>query len=189
MLTALSFGVIFILIVIIISKNSTINHLRSEIDALKQQITLSEPDDEDDDFELTDYEPDPLPINYEPDNSHKVDWERAQELQSRAILGHYLKPLKDLEDKSHFFYGKKVVISGVYDEYPDRNDLAQRFWIKGADIDRAIGKRTEFLIIGDDAGPRKIEKAKEQGITIITQDELIKYFPEGNIYKETSEEE
>ncbi len=110
------------------------------------------------------------------DNSYKVDYMEALYLSERYIDSKYMYPIKDLEDKSNFFYAKKVVITGVYDDYPDRNDLAKLFWECGADIDRGIGVKTEFLIVGDEAGPKKLLQAKEQGITIIDQKKLNKYF-------------
>lgn len=105
-----------------------------------------------------------------------IDFERVQELRSRKIERKYLFPKKELEDQSHFFYGKKIVITGEYDSFPDRNDLAKLFWDVGADIDTGIGKNTDFLITGSDYGPVKMKKAIEQNITIIDQDNLFDYF-------------
>ena len=160
------FTVCLVLWIIIIRKNTKIFKLKKELEELKKLKEYSTTAEETFDLE---------PINYEPD--YKVSWERAKELQARTIESQYLYPIKDLEDTSHFFYGKKVVISGVYDNYPDRNDLARLFWEVGADIDTTVGKYTEFLIIGDDAGPKKLETAKQRGITIIKQYQLKKYFP------------
>lgn len=105
-------------------------------------------------------------------NPNAVSYERALELQERKIESKYLYPKKDVEDKSNYFYEKKVVITGIFYDYPDRNDLAKLFWEAGADIDTGIGKSTDCLIVGEDAGPSKLKKAEAQGVEIIYQDEL-----------------
>lgn len=74
----------------------------------------------------------------------------------KALRGDVLK--KDLSnaDPSNPFYDKKVVITGVFSM--DREDMAQ--WLKrmGADIDTAISKKTQIVLVGEKAGPKKLEK-------------------------------
>ena len=54
------------------------------------------------------------------------------------------------------FYNKKVVITGVFDI--DRNELAQKLKSFGADLDTGITKRTNFVFVGQEAGPAKLAK-------------------------------
>lgn len=103
-------------------------------------------------------------------------YEDLARFKSMKIESRFLKPLKDLEDTGNMFFKKKVVISGVFDDFYDRNILAQKLWEVGADIDASVGKKTQFLIIGDDAGPSKIDKANANGAVIIDQYELPDYF-------------
>lgn len=110
--------------------------------------------------------------------SNGLDYERVQELKSRKIESKYFYPITDLDDESNFFFGKKIVITGEFDLFPDRNEVAKLFWNVGADIDTGIGKNTEFLIVGLDYGPKKMQKAIENGISIIDQDRLSEYFNE-----------
>ena len=72
------------------------------------------------------------------------------------IRGDLLK--KDLTgaNPDNPFYDKKVVITGVFSI--DRKELAAKLKSMGADIDGSVTKRTDFVIIGEDAGPKKLEK-------------------------------
>lgn len=65
---------------------------------------------------------------------------------------------KDLTnaDSSNPFYNKKVVITGIFDV--ERNILAAKLKSLGADIDTALSKLTDYIIIGEDAGPAKLAK-------------------------------
>lgn len=65
------------------------------------------------------------------------------------------------------FYDKKVVITGVFEI--ERSELAQTLKEMGADINTGITKRTEIVLIGEDAGPSKLAKIaqlQEAGIEI-----------------------
>ena len=76
--------------------------------------------------------------------------------QHKQLKGDVLR--KDLSnaDPNNPFYNKKVVITGVFDV--DRETLAQHLKSLGADIDTAISRKTNFVIIGRDAGPSKLAK-------------------------------
>ncbi|PIE50770.1 MAG: hypothetical protein CSA38_02045 [Flavobacteriales bacterium] len=99
--------------------------------------------------------------------------ETLTELRSRKIESKYLRPKKDAEN-INMFYKKKVVITGTFDRFPDRNDLAIYFYESGADIDVGITERVDYLIAGENAGWRKLEKAEEYGIDVFSEDEIIK---------------
>ena len=75
------------------------------------------------------------------------------------LRGDVLK--KDLTDADpeNPFYDKKVVITGVFEI--DRTELADRLKKMGADIDTGITKRTDYVLTGQDAGPKKLEKIKQ----------------------------
>lgn len=92
--------------------------------------------------------------------------------KSNEVPSEYLKPQKDLEDKSHFFYGKKVCISGQLNNFPYRAELAKHLWEVGADVQVNVGKTCGILIAGDGVGPSKLKRAKEQGVHIIEEEEL-----------------
>lgn len=80
--------------------------------------------------------------------------------QSQKISGDLTEApdLNSIENKDNYFFGKKVVVSGTYDNWPDRKELAKILKDLGADIDTNIGKKTNVLCAGDGVGPKKIEK-------------------------------
>lgn len=72
--------------------------------------------------------------------------------------------IKDLDsciNKDTPFYDKKIVITGVFSRYPKREDLARMLKDYGADIDKSISKRTDMVIMGAGAGPKKMEKIRQ----------------------------
>ena len=77
------------------------------------------------------------------------------------------------------FYDKKAVITGVFSM--DRKDIAARLKKLGADVDTSITKKTAFVCVGEDAGPKKLETIKkynESGCNIATlsESDLISIF-------------
>lgn len=98
--------------------------------------------------------------------------------KTRKIDKKYLYPRKDLEDTSHYFYGKKIVITGRFEKIHFRNKIAKELWNVGADIDTNIGKNTNIVIVGSyDVGPKKMEQIIEKGLKIIREDELLEKLP------------
>ncbi|MHA3046505.1 HIRAN domain-containing protein [Riemerella anatipestifer] len=106
----------------------------------------------------------------------EITQEEIAELQSRKIDRKYYYPKKDVEDTSSVFYKKKVVITGKFTYFPDRNNLAKLLYDVGADIDTSVTEKVEYVIAGEDAGWRKLEKAEEFGIEIINEDKIIEIF-------------
>jgi len=80
-------------------------------------------------------------------------------LYPNKISGEVLKPdFENVSNKSNPFFKKKVVISGFNDDH--KNKLASELKSLGADLDSGVGKNTNYLIIGDNPGPSKIQKMK-----------------------------
>lgn len=94
----------------------------------------------------------------------------------KKIEKQYLYPKKDLEDKSHFFYSKKVVITGDFEHFEDRNEIAKLLWEVGADVDTGVGKNTNALVVGENPGPSKMMLAEDMGIDFITENEFRELF-------------
>lgn len=99
---------------------------------------------------LNGIEPDFSLIESHPDES------KFQRKASRQICGDVLK--KDLShaDPNNPFYDRKVVITGEFTQ--DRKCIAILLKEMGADVDTSITKRTNFVLIGIDPGPKKLEK-------------------------------
>ncbi len=88
-------------------------------------------------------------------------------------------------DPRNPFYDKRVVITGAFSI--DRIILAQHIKKLGAKIDTSVSHRTNFVIVGNDAGQKKLELIEElngQGCDIkkinekMLIDMLAPYFPD-----------
>lgn len=91
-----------------------------------------------------------------------------------------LDPIDDalVENKETPFFHARTVVTGVFEAFPNRNELGKKLQALGADINTAISKRTNVVVIGDGAGPsklRKIEELRNDGVDIrvIFEPELI----------------
>ncbi len=94
----------------------------------------------------------------------------------RATLD--MLPDVDIDNKGTLFYHAKVVITGVFKEFPNRNELGKLIQSLGADVNTAISKKTNIVIMGQDAGPSKIKKIEDLqadgcSIRVIYEKELI----------------
>lgn len=102
--------------------------------------------------------------------SHSIAYEGHANLSGDILV-------KDLSnaDPNNPFYDRKVVISGLFEI--DREELALRLKEMGADIDKGVGAKSNFLIAGREAGPSKMQKAHEmiaagKPFRIISENEL-----------------
>ncbi len=90
-----------------------------------------------------------------------------------------LDPLDDdqVQNQDTPFFHAKVVITGTFAAYPKRNELGKLLQALGADVDTAISKRTNVVVMGQGAGPSKVKKiealrAEGYDIRIIYEEEL-----------------
>lgn len=104
---------------------------------------------------------------------------RTEQVESRHIEHDTLK--QDLENcvrTDTIFYDKKIVITGVLERFPVRETLASLLKSFGGDINTSISKKTDIVIVGHGAGPKKMEKIEqlnssgEGNIRIVREDEL-----------------
>ena len=95
-----------------------------------------------------------------------------EELQSVGVNMEYLGA-KPNQNSDNFFSGKKVVITGKLEKYT-RNDLKELLTNVGADVAGSVSKKTDYLIVGKDAGS-KLAKAQSLNIPVINETELEKY--------------
>lgn len=71
-------------------------------------------------------------------------------------------PDAEIENKKNIFYHKNIVITGTLSDYEYRNDIAGMLHSLGAAINSNVIDRTDFVIIGKGAGPKKKEEIKER---------------------------
>lgn len=73
--------------------------------------------------------------------------------------------------------GKVFVITGAVHSFSNRNELKDRLESLGATVSSSISSKTSFLINNDvNSSSSKNKKAKELGIPILSEEELIKSF-------------
>lgn len=92
--------------------------------------------------------------------------------------GDVYKPLSDdqVENKNTpFFGGVKTVVTGTFDNFPDRAVLKEKLKLLGADVNTSVTKKTQIVVVGHGCGPKKMEKVVEYGIRIMKEDEVMKY--------------
>ncbi len=83
--------------------------------------------------------------------------ENHQPIEKRLLFPEF----ETVTNKDNPFFQKKVVISGTFDYWPDRNDLAIKMQSLGADIDRGVGKYTQILCAGHGCGPSKKQQMQD----------------------------
>lgn len=104
----------------------------------------------------------------------RIFGKRAKE----TCTGDVYKPISSdqVENKdTPFFGGVKTVVSGTFDNFPDRGKLKELLQSLGADVDTTVTKRTQIFVAGKDCGPKKMEKVEAYGIRIINEKELMTY--------------
>ena len=89
-----------------------------------------------------------------------IGWEELSGFQLNKIDSDLKTPNLDIEDKTHLFYNKKIVITGVFENFAMRKTMAKMI--------KDVG--------GDKAGPSKMKKIKELGIKTLTENEFIELF-------------
>lgn len=95
-----------------------------------------------------------------------------------TITSDVYKPLPNdqVENKNTpFFGGVKTVVSGTFENFPDRGKLKELLQSLGADVDTTVTKRTQIFVAGKDCGLKKMEKVEAYGIRIINEKELLTY--------------
>ncbi|ACA84843.1 BRCT domain-containing protein [Shewanella woodyi] len=68
---------------------------------------------------------------------------------------------------------QNIVLTGKFENYESRDELAEELEDLGANIRSSISKKTTLLVTGLRVGPSKLEKAKSLGVRIITENELM----------------
>lgn len=95
--------------------------------------------------------------------------------KENKIPSEWLKPKKEVQNPN-MFTGKKVVITGDF-SFP-RNQLAKLLWESGADLDTAIGLKTDYVVKGENAGWKKCEQIEELGIECLSENDVKAEFTE-----------
>lgn len=98
----------------------------------------------------------------------------SQSFSSKKIDSGFIYPTTKPKYENHYFYSKKIVITGEFTAFPkQRNKLAQILFDCGADINTGISKNTDLVLVGTGAGPKKMEKINALSIAVMNEEELL----------------
>ena len=86
-------------------------------------------------------------------------------------LGVNIKEIEQKQvDASNFFYNKKVVLTGILENYK-RADAAKIIEDLGGSVVGSVSKNTDVVLAGVDAGS-KLQKAEALNIKVISEQEF-----------------
>jgi BRCT domain type II-containing protein len=74
--------------------------------------------------------------------------------------------------------GKSIVVTGVPPTL-QRKNAEKLVQIYGGKLLKAVSGKTDFVVVGNEAGPTKLEKIESLGITTMDEDEFIEMLEEG----------
>jgi len=81
---------------------------------------------------------------------------------NQKIHNHLLKFLSD----------KKILVTGAFKT--SRDELKEKIILFGGTISSSISKNLDIIISGENPGPKKIKKANELGLKIISEEDFYK---------------
>jgi DNA ligase (NAD+) len=80
--------------------------------------------------------------------------------------------IADEDTSSNPFYSKKIVFTGTMNQ--PRSDLEKQAKSLGIKVSKSVSSKTDFLIIGENVGHSKMNKAKNNGVEILSESEYLK---------------
>lgn len=100
----------------------------------------------------------------------------STDFKNKKINPELLQKNLDTDFKENPFYDKTIVITGDFEI--KRSVIADKLYELGADINTAISKKTNYVLMGQNAGPAKTIKINE----LITSGVDIKILSETHLY-------
>ncbi len=80
--------------------------------------------------------------------------------------------IADEDTSSNPFYSKKIVFTGTMNK--PRSDLEKQAKLLGIKVSKSVSSKTDFLIIGENVGQSKMNKAKNNSVEILSESEYLK---------------
>ncbi|MDR2057384.1 MAG: BRCT domain-containing protein [Dysgonamonadaceae bacterium] len=104
---------------------------------------------------------DPDALQY-PEKKQKSYPRNSFDKQKREISHETkMQDLSIVNNRDTVFYDKKIVLTGIFDRFSSREDLAFLLKKYGADINTSISRKTDYVIIGKNFGSSKMKKIKK----------------------------
>ena len=75
-------------------------------------------------------------------------------------------------EKSDLFSGQSIVISGVFTHH-SRDEYKEMIERNGGKNVGSVSKSTSFILMGENMGPAKLEKAQKLGVRLVTEEEFL----------------
>ena len=97
--------------------------------------------------------------------------EQTQDLLNRLEQANVNMKAEIQENEDEKFAGKTFVLTGSLEHY-SREEASEIIEKMGGKTSSSVSKKTDYVLAGEDAG-RKLKKAQELGITIISEEEFI----------------
>lgn len=79
---------------------------------------------------------------------------------------------EDGVEKSEILKGQSIVISGVFTHH-SRDEYKEMIERNGGKNVGSVSKSTSFILMGENMGPSKLEKAQKLGVRLVTEDEFL----------------
>ncbi len=79
-----------------------------------------------------------------------------------------------LTTQSQKLIGKTFVVSGSFSSPQRRKEIEKLIEDNSGKITSSVSSKTTYIIAGDNMGPEKLKKAKDLGISIISDDDFVK---------------
>ncbi len=99
------------------------------------------------------------------------DPDHIQEVQHLLECGVKPQTMEIIKFTGHLFEAKTFVLTGTLEHYT-RNSAATLIKERGGIVTNSVSKKTDYILAGDDAGS-KLQKGKDLGIKILTEQEFI----------------
>ena len=68
--------------------------------------------------------------------------------------------------------GKTIVISGTF-SFHSRDEYKQMIEDYGGKNSGSVSKKTDFILAGENMGPAKLDKARELGVKLVSEQEFL----------------
>ena len=100
--------------------------------------------------------------------------EIKEEYQSLRVFGFQLEATQlksDFEDFDHPFFNKKIVFTGKMSQ--PRASLQKQAKSLGILVASSVNSKTDYLVIGEQVGVKKLNAAKVNGVVVLKEEEYI----------------